>query len=211
MGLYTKVPVAECYDKIGGALLPVCCININNGDRSSPNYRSRAVSRGICIHKRDDLFVWIQPLEALKSVLSLTASGNRGQVVMVDDVSRAFFHAKVRREAYVQTAAEDVQPGGDGQCGQLIYPMHGARDAAQNLANECVEMLMPIGLEQGEASPRVFPHRERPIRIVVHGGGCVSAATSAQLRWLNIKLESECQIKTRWLGPGQEHQQKSKD
>ena len=101
MNLYTKVSLQECYAKIGKAPITVRWIDINKGDNINPNYRSRLVAREINTHKRDDLFAGTPPLEALKSILSIAASGNKGEVIMVNDVSRAFFHAKARREVYV--------------------------------------------------------------------------------------------------------------
>ena len=207
MKLYNKVPIAECYAKTGKASITVRWIGINKGDSTNPNYRSRLVAREINTHKRDDLFAGTPPLEALKSILSMAASGNRGEVVMVNGVSRAFFHAKARREVYVQIAAEDMQPGDEGKCGKLSYSMYGTRDAAQNWASEYVEMLVSTGFEQGKASPCVFFHRDRSIRTFVHGDDYVSTAKLAQLKWLKSKLEEKYQIKTQWLGPGQEYQQ----
>ena len=96
----------------------------------NPNYRSRFVAREINTRKRDDLFAGLPPLEALKITLSMTTSGNRGEVLMVNDVSRAFFHAKAKRDVYVQVAAEDQQPGDERRCGKLNYSMYWTRDAA---------------------------------------------------------------------------------
>ena len=111
MQLYTKVPLEECLNKIGKKPIAVRWIDINKGDQDSPNYYSRPVANEINTHKRDDLFAGTFPLEALKIVLSMTASSNQGVVLMINDVSRAFFHAKVRREVYVQIAEEDREPG----------------------------------------------------------------------------------------------------
>ena len=94
---------------------------------------------------------------------------------MVNDVSRAFFHAKARREIYVQLADEDELPGDENKCGRLNYSMYGTRDAAQNWANEYADMLVSIDLTQGTAFPCVFHHQQRGIRTFVHG-----TTTSAQ-------------------------------
>eukprot|EP00969_Alexandrium_andersonii_P048723 2137145-Alexandrium_andersonii.AAC.1 len=45
------------------------------------------------------------------------------------DIKRAFFHAKARREVYVDLPPEDAE---EGTCGVLKISMHDARDAAQN-------------------------------------------------------------------------------
>ena len=103
---------------------------------------------------------------------------------MVNDVSRAFFHAKACREVYVQLADEDKVPGDEGKCGKLNYSMYGTRDAAQNWAKEYADMLVNIGFTQGRASPCVFYHKERGIRTFVHGDDYVSHAMPTQLELL---------------------------
>ena len=54
MKLYTKVPVAECYERSKKGPISVRWIDINKGDAERPNYRSRLVAREINTHKRDD-------------------------------------------------------------------------------------------------------------------------------------------------------------
>ena len=95
MKLYDKVPTSECYQRTGKAPISVRWIDINKGDQQHPNYRSRLVAREINTHKRDDLFAATPPLEALKLIIAMTATANKGEVIMVNDISRAFFHAKV--------------------------------------------------------------------------------------------------------------------
>ena len=102
MKLYEKVTIDGCYKKTGKGPISVRWIDINKGDAQSPNYRSRLVAREINTYKRDDLFAATPPLEALKMIISMAATGNRGEVIMVNDISRAFFHAKVTRDVYVQ-------------------------------------------------------------------------------------------------------------
>ena len=132
MRLYDKVPIAECRVRTGRNPISVRWIDINTGDEAQPNYRSRLVARETNTCKRDDSFAATPPLEALKLILSMTATANKGEIVMVNDKSRVFFHAKVERDVYVQLAPEDTLPGEEGLCGKLRYSMYGTRDAAQN-------------------------------------------------------------------------------
>lgn len=118
MNLCTKVPIEECYNKTGKSPMTVRWIDVNKGDTQNPNYRSRFVAREINTHKRDDLFAGTPPLEAFKSILSIAASGNKGEAIMVNDVRRAFFHAKVCREVYVQLADEDRKTGEEKRCAE---------------------------------------------------------------------------------------------
>ena len=49
----------------------------------------------------------------MKLILSLAATSNNGEVVMVNDVSRVFFQAKVKRVVYVDLPAEDASDAVD--------------------------------------------------------------------------------------------------
>ena len=101
-------------------------VDINTGDRTDPNYRCRLVKEEINTYKREDLFAATPPFEALKIVLSMVALNNRGEVLMVNDVSRAFFHAKCKRDVYVCVPDEDRLSGEEGKCAKLAYSLWGA-------------------------------------------------------------------------------------
>ena len=94
MNLYTDVPVEECLRKIGRQPIGIRWIDISNGDVNDPKYRSILVAREVDIHKMDDLFAATTRHEALKIILSMAACCNTGEVTMINDISRAIFHAK---------------------------------------------------------------------------------------------------------------------
>ncbi len=52
---------------------------------------------------------------------------------------------RARREMYVELPREDHE---EGMCGKLGKAMYGARDAAQNWAKECTEMMTEAKFEQ---------------------------------------------------------------
>ena len=183
MNLYTKVPTDDCYKRTGKAPISVRWIDINKGDTDRPNYRSRLVAREINTYKRDDLFAGTPPLEALKLLLSMSASGNTGELIMINDVSRAFFHAKATRDVFVQLPDEDRKPGEE----RLEYSRR----------------LVEHGFSQGIATPCVFHHKEKGIRTLVHGDDYVSVGKPQHLKWMKEMLEHKYQIKTHVLGPGE--------
>ena len=156
MILYIKVPVSECLRKIGRQPISVRWIDINKGDDINTNYRSRFVAREINTHKRDDLFAATPPLEALKIILSMTTSGNHAEVVMINDISRVFFHAKAKREVYVQLPSEGGGASGEPMCGQFNCSMHGTRDAAQNRYEEYSQRSLGNGFEHGKSIPYIY-------------------------------------------------------
>ena len=210
MHLYDKVPITECRRVTCKMPIIVRWIDVNKGDNDNPNYRSRIVAREINTHKREDLFAATPPLEALKIILSMIATANKGEVVMVNDISRAFFHAKVEREVYVELPAEDRKPGEEHLCGKLRFSMYGTRDAAQNWYNEYFQQLVRSGFVQGLASRCTFYHLEKQIRTYVHGDDYVSTGRPESFEWMRKELEKKCQVKTQVLGPnaGQQKQVK---
>ena len=79
--------------------------------------------------------------------------------------------------------------------------MYGTRDAAQNWQSEYSQRLIDSGFTRGRASPCVFHHVARGIRILFNGDDYVSMGLPEQLKWMEEQLASKCQIKTQLLGP----------
>ena len=96
MRFYDKVPTNQCHERTGKALITIRWIDTNKGAQGSPNYRSRLVAREINIRKREDLFAATPLLEALNLLISMTATANRGENSMVNDISRASFTLRPR-------------------------------------------------------------------------------------------------------------------
>ena len=61
---------------------------------------------------------------------------------------------------------EDAEPG---MCGKLLQSLYGTRDAAQNWERAYGEFMEEIGFHRGKASPCIFRHADRDLRVVVHG------------------------------------------
>ena len=210
MKLYTKVPISQCYKHIKKAPRSVRWIDINKGDRERPNYRSRVVASEIHTHKREDLFAAIPFLESLKAILSMAASSNKGETIMVNDVSGSFFHAKATRNVYVQLPEEDREEGEEEFCGKFNYSMYGTRGAAQNRAADYSARLLQSGFEQGKVFPYTFYHEARSIRTIVHGDDYVSVGQPKQLQWLEEQLKAQYHIKSQMLGQGPDQLKETK-
>ena len=63
-GLYTKVDEDECWEMTGKARIGTRWVDVNKGDETNPEYRSRLVAKEINKGRRDDLFAATPPLEA---------------------------------------------------------------------------------------------------------------------------------------------------
>ena len=101
-GVWDKVPLEECYKNTGKAPVGTRWIDINKGDITNPVYRSRLVGKEFNEEKVLRIFSATPPLEALKILLSTAATmedyGEEDKVIMVNDVSRAFFEAPAVRQ-----------------------------------------------------------------------------------------------------------------
>ena len=144
------------------------------GPEESPPQVPLCGSRDQHTHKRDDLFAAAPPLEALKLIWSMTATANRGGILMISAISRPFFHARAKREVDVQLPKEEIRDGEEALCGRLMHSLHGTRDAAQIWYEEYSNQIKHIGSKHGRASPCIFHHPERGIRTYVHGCDNVS-------------------------------------
>ena len=121
MNVYKKVSLDECRARTGNGPIQCRWIDINKGDRKNPKYRSRLVAKQFADSKVDDLFAATPPVEALRAILSAVATGEGDRVLMVSDVSRAYFYADILENVYVALCPEDqTEPGDEYRCAKLI-------------------------------------------------------------------------------------------
>lgn len=206
-GLYTKVPISECLNKTGKKPLKTRWVDVNKGDKTNPDYRSRLVAKEIKRDKRLDLFAATPPLECKKMLFSFAVTngigfvGNRKDGMKIDfiDVSRAYFHAPVRREVYIELPIGDEQ---EGMCGRLNMSMYGTRDAAQNWEYAYSNFLQSLGFKNGTCNPCIFYHGERDLRLVVHGDDFTVLGYADNLDWFRKQNAERFKVKFRdRLGP----------
>ena len=80
--------------------------------------------------------------------------------------------------------------------------LYGTRDAAQNWEHAYISFLEGIGFVNGVASPCVFNHEERDVRIVVHGDDFTILGQETQLDWFRKQIVERFEVKFRGrLGP----------
>ena len=119
------------------------------GTSECPNIRSCWVAKEYNTGPRPDLFGATSPLEGVKLVISEAASSNqKGTVLMVIDVRRAYFYAKAKRTVHIELSEGDGGGPGSRQCGLLRRSLHGTRDAAQNWECELGGFLEEMGLRR---------------------------------------------------------------
>ena len=115
------------------------------------------------------------------------------------DIKRAYFHAATRRDLYIKLPEEDQK---EGHYGKLDKSMYGTRDEAQNWEEEYSNWLMEIGFSRGVASPCVFYHSSKNIRVVIHGDDFTLLGYEEGLDWFIEMLKKKLEYKHRGrLGP----------
>ena len=118
--VYDRVDRSEIA-KTGGKLIGTRWVDVNKGDGTNIDYRSRLVGRD------DALYAATPPLEALRLIISnaaTTPGGDQVREVMVNDVRRAYFYAKIDRDVFVELHEEDPEHG-SGKVGKLRLCLYG--------------------------------------------------------------------------------------
>ena len=110
------------------------------------------------------------------------------------DIRRAFFHADAIRDVYIELPAEDYE---EGMCGKLEKSMYGTRDAAQNWEAAYCEFMEKIGFKRGIASPCIFRHKSRNLRVVVHGDDFTILGWEEDLDWYRNRIQERFEVKLR--------------
>ena len=212
MDVYCKVPITQCIESTGSKPIGTRWVDINKSDDDDPQYRSRLVAKEINTHKRDDLFVATPPLEAQKLLMSFAvtsgvgynSSKSKGMKLDFIDVRRAYYHANVRREVFVELPPEDHE---EGTCAKLNKAMPGTRDAAQNWECEYSAWLKSIGFSSGKSSPCLCHNPGKELRLVVHGDDFTLLGNTCSLDWFRSEIAKRYEVKFRGrVGPAKDYQ-----
>ena len=161
-GVWSVIPRHEALGR-GLKIIPTRWIDVNKGDSAHPNYRSRLVAKEYNTGTQEGLFAATPPLEALRLLISHAATLKDGQspdqVVMINDVARAFFEAPIRRTVCIELPPEAGRSS--GEVGLLRLSLYGTRDAAANFQAEVRAFMLGAGFEQSAYSPSVYFHSKR--------------------------------------------------
>jgi hypothetical protein len=206
MGVYRKVPRSKCIQTTGKKPIAVRWIDVNKGDDTSPNYRSRLVAKDFKTTVNMELYAATPPLETLRTLISFAAtttahSERESLKIMVNDISRAYFYAPATAPTFVEICEEDWEDGDEENCGELLVSMYGTRTAAKNWQICYSELLIAAGFKKGKTNNCIFYHPQRHIRTMVHGDDFVSVASERNLIWFKTVLEGKFETKTNIIGP----------
>ena len=195
MHVCDKVPIPQCWERTGKALLKARWVDIDKGTI----YRSRWVAKQFKGSDSEEWFAATPPIEALRALISHTTSGPKKKALMVCDVSRAFFYAPVQHEIFVELCEEAKKTVEDNSmCAKLRMSMYGTKAAAQYWQKKVQETMASLGFSIGKASPFLFYHPQRGLKCLVHGDDFVVSGEPVDLVWMRNELE----INTTILGDG---------
>ena len=132
----------------------------------------------------EGIFAGTPPLEALGGIVHEAATVRNtddmnNKVIMVNDVSRAFFEAPAMRQVCVELPAEDLT-NIDRQLdnvGHLQMSLYGTRDAAMNWQEEVAKEMSKWGFERGRYNPCLYWHDGWGLMTMVHGDDFMSVGT----------------------------------
>ena len=162
LGVYDRVDKSD-QARTGGKIIGTRWVDVNKGDSINVDCRSRLVGREFNVGRDDALYASTPPLEALRLIISEAATVSGGAArreVMVNDVRRAYFYAKIKRDVYIELPQEDPEYG-TGKIGKLRLCLYGTRDAAKGWQETLSAQLEAIGFVRGIGHPSVFHHKER--------------------------------------------------
>ena len=118
-------------------------------DKAAPgeasDVQSRCVAKEFATSQRDDIFAGTPSLESAKLLLSMAATGNskHRKQVMVMDVERAFLHAPMTEEMYINLPSEALSSGEtEPMVGILRKALYGTRNAPQSWQEHITTILV---------------------------------------------------------------------
>ena len=207
MGVWRKVPRAQCWHETGRPPIGIRWVDVDKGQDGVRDVRSRIVAQELSKGKSKDvdLFSATPPLEFVKYLIPSCASSQRTAHhtrMLVVDVKTAYLVAPSRRRVFIELPEEDWCEGDGDVVGLLERSLYGTRDAAANWSDEVSKVMEALGFAKGASSPCSFFHAGRGIKAVVHGDDFLFEGEFRDLRWVNEQIAKSFTIKSKFLGPG---------
>ena len=133
MQVYSRVPRSHQL-QTAGKTIGTRWLDVNKGDGTVRDYRSRLVGKEFRHGQDDTLYASTPPLEALRAILSYVATHGTGigdnqrqqgkvlKGIMLNYIKRASFYAAARRDLYIELLKEGAEcsKGSAGQAQTLF-------------------------------------------------------------------------------------------
>ena len=148
------MPTSQAKRRTGKVPIRGKWVDVNKQYEKNPLIRSRYVACEVNTYKDESLFASTPPLEALRFLLSWTATRQKHtgrRKVLLIDVRKAHLHADAEREVYVQLPPE-LRDKCPGMCWKLRKCLYGTRDAPKLWEGLCTRTLIGMGFRAGKAN-----------------------------------------------------------
>ena len=173
-------------------------VDINKGDETKPFYRSRSCNSKSVKQTGHFSQLHLESLRRLLICATIDEFPNEMEqpvtwtepvVLMLIDVRRSDFYSAARRKVFVELPAE--AGAGKSKDGRLLKSMYGCRDAGVTWEFAICKVIVAIGFVQGRASPCIYHHLEKQLRVWVHGDDFVLFGYIVNVRWFFLKLRGD--------------------
>ena len=155
----------------------------------------------------DGLFAGTPPLEAVRFLIHEAATVRSDEplgskVLMINDVSRAFFEAPATRNICVELPKEDrTEPDvRHDKVGHLRMSLYGRWDASTNWQEEVAKEMRSWGFRRGRYNPCLYFHESRKLRTFLHGDDFATVGTRQEVAWFRQALDKIFEIKSSCVG-----------
>ena len=126
------------------------------------------------------------------------------KVLMINDVSRAFFETPAKRNICVGVPKEDRTEMDirHDKVGHLRMSLYGTRDASTNWQEEVAKEMKAWAFIRSRYNPSLFYlHKGRNLRTFLHGDDFAAVGTLENVNLLKGMLEKRFEIKTKCVTP----------
>jgi hypothetical protein len=120
------------------------------------------------------------------SLAATRRTDKRRQVIMINDVSRAFFEAPMQRNLCVELPDEVLTPEERKRdmVGFLNQSLYGTRDAAANFQTDVASFMKRQGFQRGKYNPCTYFHAGLDLACLVHGDDFATVGSRTNCDWL---------------------------
>ena len=205
--VFEYAPLEEAREATGRAPISVDGVDVDKGDDSRPEYRSRLVAqetKWVTSLSPEDVyavFAATPPLEALRFILScamteMKEDRSADRVIAFLDISRAHLHSPVRRAIYVKACKEDIDCP-EGHCWKLLKAMYGLKDAGAAFDAKAEATMLKLGFTIGLFSPCLCYNSTTGVACFRYGDDFVPFGRRAAVQAFIKDLGEELIVKTR--------------
>ena len=196
-GQWTLVPYS------GQHLIGTRFVDVNKGDRLSPEVRCRLVAqdtkyassiKGYGI----ETFAATPPLEALRLLFAIHMTHSPSletHILRFLDIKKAHLIPLIDREVFLRLPSEANVP--EGFCAKLNYSLYGLRDAGKLFDSFMEGIFKELNFRVGVYAPSIFYDARTKTRIFKYGDDLVVSGDRAHVDILTAELRKRMDIKTR--------------